>query len=391
MKNILISFFAAALCVSCTSAHNEFVQKDIWTDTDGNFINAHGAGILLYEGIYYMYGEYKVGQTRLNEGLGWEKSRQFDLGLDMRFLRDRLTATVDYYLKNTSDLIVTLTPPYITGQKTVYVNAGNVRNSGVELDLGWKDTVGDFNYSISANFSRNKNVVTYLDPTTPYIEGYNLHNLHKATRFQEGYPVWYMYGYNYLGIDENGAPKYEDLNGDGNINNKDMTMIGNGQPDFTYGITLSAEYKGIDLTVFGSGSYGNDIWFASLRQDFSTCNLPSAFYTDGFDQKGSSAYYPAAQYVYKTDFSLSSANIHDGSYFRINQIQLGYNFSERLLKPIHLGGLRLYVSLDDFFTFSKYIGFDPATVVGNGGSSLGIDTGNYPSSKKVMFGLNLSF
>lgn len=326
-----------------------------------------------------------------NENLSWEKSKQVDVGIDARFLRDRLTATLDYYHKNTSDLIVDIKPPYITGHQSAYVNAGAVRNQGVEFDLGWKDAIGDFHYSISGNISHNSNMTTYLEPTVPYINGYWLHNIDYATRFQEGYPVWYFYGYKFEGIAEDGSPIYADLDGSGTLTSADRTNIGDGQADFNYGLTLSAEYKGFDFTLFGSGSYGNDIWFASIRNDYPNRNLPAVYYTDGFEQAGKNAKYPKANTIFRTEYMFSSANVYDGSYFRINQIQLGYNLPEKVLGKVGLSNARVYVSMDDYFTFSKYVGFDPVTASINSGNALGIDTGSYPSSKKIMFGLNLTF
>ena len=327
-----------------------------------------------------------------NEGLSWEKSKQFDTGVEARFLNSRLTMTLDWYQKDTKDLIVEVTPSFITGQKSVYMNSGSVRNKGVELDLGWKDAIGDFSYSISGNISRNKNKVTFLDPTLPFLNGTRVSNIHFATRFMEGYPVWGFFGLNYEGVDaQSGEPIFTDVNKDDKLNNDDMLYLGSAQPDFTYGITLSAEWKGFDLTVFGSGSQGNKIWFAGMRPDFVGRNLPVYFYENAWRNPGDQTAIPAFKHINTATMMESDAMVFDGSYFRINQIQLGYSLPSRLLKAVKLGEVRLYTSFDDYFTFTKYIGFDPVVAGDDAGKGRGLDRGTYPTAKRIMFGLNLSF
>jgi len=330
--------------------------------------------------------------TLANADLKWETSKQYDAGIDARFLRDRLTFTLDAYLKDTDDLIVEVTPSYITGYSKTFVNAGSVRNKGIELELGWKDHVGDFGYGISGNISRNVNNVTYLDPTLTHIPGVEIGNTHYATRFQEGYPVWAFFGTKYEGVDpQTGDPIYKDQNDDGKMNEDDNVFVGSAQPAFTYGITLNAEWKGFDLTVFGSGSQGNKIWFAGIRPDYVGRNLPVQFYTDSWKNPGDNSRFPAPKHINTASFLKSTAAIFDGSYFRINQIQFGYTVPRRFLSKVGLGSVRIYTSLDDFFTFSKYLGFDPSVAGSDAGSGRGLDSGTYPTSKRIMFGLNLSF
>ena len=326
-----------------------------------------------------------------NDKLGWESSSQVDFGIDARFFKNRLTFGLDLYNKNTNDLLVSVTPSYTTGQSSVYMNSGSVNNKGIEVEFGWKDVVGDFSYNISGNLAHNSNMVTYLDPTITYINGAFINNNHYGTRFEVGHPVWYMCGYKYTGLDDEGVPQFEDLNGDGAIDTGDLTEIGSAQPDLTFGLTFSAEWKNFDFTVFGSGSVGNNIWFCGIRSD-QPRNLPSAFYTESFTKTGDkNSRYPAFAYATNLMYSCSSALVFDGSYFRINQIQLGYTLPKKWLDTIHFSKIRVYASLDDFFTFSKYIGFDPSVAGDNTGLARGIDRGTYPTSKRIMFGLNLSF
>ena len=328
-----------------------------------------------------------------NASLKWETSVQQDFGIDARFFRDRLSLGLDLYNKDTDGLLVSVTPSATTGQSSVYVNSGDVNNKGIELELSWKDSIGDFNYSISGNIAHNKNKVTYLDPAIPYINSsVRVSNNFYASRFQEGYPAWYFIGYKFTGVDPaTGDPMFEDVDGVEGITEDDLQKIGDPNPDFTYGITFTAEWKGIDFTLFGSGSQGNDIWFARLRSDAQDRNLPAVFYTDAWQKAGDNARYPRYGQMVATQYYRSSGCVYDGSYFRINQMQLGYTLPKKLTEKALISNLRLYVSLDDFFTFSKYIGFDPVTASVNTGDGMGIDMGTYPSAKKVMFGINVSF
>lgn len=327
-----------------------------------------------------------------NAGLKWETSKQLDLGIDARFLRDRLTIGIDYYNKNTDDLISKVTPSYTTGQSEVYMNVGSVNNSGIEIEASWKDVIGDFSYGISGNISHNANMVTSLNPVLrPRINGVFVSNNHYATAFEIDKSIWYMRGFQYEGFDENGQPQFKDIDGNDKIDEADQTEIGSPLPDFTYGITLTAGWKGIDLSIFGSGSQGNDVWFGMLRSDTPDRNLPSVFYTDSWNKAGAGARYPAIGTTVNTYYYRSSGCIYDGSYFKINQIQLGYSFPKSLIEKAKLSNLRVYASLDDYFTFTKYVGFDPASASTNNGNGMGIDVGTYPSARKLMFGVNISF
>ncbi|MDR1198302.1 MAG: TonB-dependent receptor [Prevotellaceae bacterium] len=333
------------------------------------------------------------GPTTLgNIELGWEKSEQLDFGLDARFLNNRLSLTIDYFDKTTKDLIVSgVTVSTLAGNTASPLNAGNISNKGVEIELGWRDRIGDFSYGIRANFASLKNEVTYIHESLDRINGAAFHQTYGITVFEKGYPAWYLRGYKLKGIDSNtGDAVFEDLNSDGVINDDDKTMIGNPIPDFTYGITLTAAYKGFDLTVFGTGSQGNDIFMCLMRGDRTTSNLMREFYDNRWTPANTSASYPrAGASNLTTHYMVSSAVVHDGSFFKVKQIQLGYTLPPRLLEKIHINHVRAYVSLDDFFTFTSYPGYDPETV--GTGAGMGVDKGSYPTSKKIVFGINLTF
>ena len=326
-----------------------------------------------------------------NYDLKWETSEQLDFGIDLRMFNDRLGVTADYYEKKTKDLIVTgITPSLIVGNTTSPMNAGNVKNSGFEFELSWRDNIKDFNYSVKANIATLKNKVTYLDRTLERIGSATSAGIGTINYFEEDHPIWYMRGYQCTGIDpETGNPTFADLNGDGMIGDADQTEIGSAIPDFTYGITLNASWKGLDLTVFGSGSYGNDVFVAYNRTSRMKANTVKEFYDERWIKPGDNAKYARSNPSDYDKYLKSSKFVFDGSYFKIKQIQLGYRLPSSLLKKMCLNSLRLYCSLDDFFTFTKYPGFDPEFT--STGDAMGLDMGSYPSSKKVVFGLNLVF
>lgn len=328
-----------------------------------------------------------------NYNLKWETSEQTDFGIDASFFNSRLTFGMDYYIKKTKDLLVRNTVPTLTIGNTVSpVNAGNVENKGFEFDLGWKDQIGDLKYSISANLATLENKVTYLDPTIDRINGASYNNNTGITAFEQGYPVWYFRGYKVDHINpDNGNPVY--MTADGNlsetISSNDLQMIGSAIPDFTYGVTVNLAYKNFDVVVFGQGSHGNDIYSALVKTDRPTTNRLACYYEQAWTPERHDAKYARMDYA-ENSYWNSSAVIFDGSYFKIKQIQLGYNLPKSVLKKAQLGSLRIYASLDDFFLFTDYPGLDPEASSGST-TSLGVDLGNFPNSKKVVFGLNLTF
>ena len=345
-----------------------------------------------------------------NPDLTWETSEQIDLGLDARFLDNRLSLTVDWFRKVTKDLLVNIKPYPELGFNSQTVNSGEVLNTGFEFDLGWRDHIGDFKYSISANFSPLKNEVQAVNAMLPRysqggISGFNQKVL---STFESGHTIWYFRGYEYAGVNpETARPQY--VAKDGSLTDApeedDMVDLGSGIPKFTYGVTLNLEYKGFDLTVFGTGASGNkiynlmvsadrprvnglDIWWKDSSRTHVVTN-PDKTTTTVIDNIGK---YPDMKAV-ASDwvFFSSSANVLSGAYFKFKQIQLGYTLPQSITKKFMVSNLRLSVSLDDFFTITNYPGADPETASFDSGASRGWDNGNYPTSKKIVFGLNVSF
>ena len=340
-------------------------------------------------GLEYILG-YAPSSTG-NEELKWETSEQLNFGLDLRFLRDRLTFSVDWFNKQTKDLIVTgITPSTVVGVAASPVNAGNVVNSGLEFELKWRDQIGDFNYSVSGNLSTLHNEVTYIHETlSDGIDGTGVRNYGTITRFEKGYPAWHFYGYKFAGIDpKTGNAMFEDLDGSGDVTQADKTDLGSGIPTLTYGLTLTAAWKGLDAVVFLTGAAGSKIYNCLTVVDYPSNRL-SYFTADRWTPEHTNGTMPAANASNWQQFLTSSGVVFDGSYMKIKQIQLGYTLPKSFTRKFKVDNLRIYGSLDDWFTFSDYPGFDPE--VTGSGNSLGVDKGVYPTSKKVVFGVNITF
>ncbi len=333
-----------------------------------------------------------------NEELTWETSEQIDFGADFQFLKGKLTATADYYIKKTKDLIVTgAVPSLVVGNTSSPINGGNVLNRGFEFDLTWRDGIGkDFSYSISANFATLHNEVTYVsDFVSGRLPGASAINYNELTVFEAGYPVWHFNGWHYEGLDpETGTPIFTDISGDGKISDADKTYIGDAVPDFTYGLTVNLKYKNLDFIVFGSGSHGNQVFQWLMRPDAKGSNILQNYFDNRWTPSNKGGTFPVAT-IGSSDLAhylYSNAMIKDGSFFKIKQMQLGYRLPSRLISKIGLTSARAYVSLEDWFNFTPYDGFDPeATSASISVRQMGIDAGSYPSSKKCVLGINITF
>ena len=343
-----------------------------------------------------------------NPNLRWETSEQVDLGLDARFLNNRLTLGVDWFNKQTKDLLFSVTVPPELGVSSVTINGGNVLNRGLEFELGWRDRIGEVNYSINGNFSTLHNEVLEL------AEGAGRQtrsdasstNYQIQTAFEKGYPVWYLRGYEYTGVAtqdviwkgtdtegkpiekvmfEKGYPMFTDVNGDGDISSADMMYIGKGTPSFTYGLTFSLDWKGIDFTLYGTGMGGNSILPVLHRPGFkNSMKKYLELYEDG-------TYPHPSKTIGNYIFWSSTANLFKGDFFRIKQLQLGYTLPANITRKAAISNLRFYISLDDYFTFTKYFGLDPETASTNSSTGAGLDWGSYPTMQKIILGVNLTF
>ncbi len=361
-----------------------------------NVLSGYPYASSLETGAYYPMGPgndlsvaIKPSDVLANPSLRWEVSKQVDLGIDARFLNDRLSFTMDWYNKNTTGQLIKMTAPTSSGATTVTRNVGLINNNGFEFDLGWKDTAGDFFYSISANLATLNNKVVDMGGNSRIDGGGN-----SMVWFDVNQPVWSFYGYRYDGFDpQTGDAIYfnkdgsKDENGKPTIDEKDKVYLGSAIPDVTYGITVNLAWKGIDFTLFGSGSAGGELLLNARNTPQS--NRHSAMWTDSWSVKGASATYPRPAVLTDNFMYQSSMLMYDGSYFKIKQIALGYSLPEKWLKKIFVSKLRVYASLDNFFCFTKYPGMDPETI--NASSGMGVDLGDYPTPKSFSIGVNLSF
>ena len=352
-----------------------------------------------------------------NPDLTWETSEQIDLGLDARFLNNRLSFGLDWYRKMTKDLLIEMEPVYPEiGFQNSTVNSGEVLNTGFEFELGWRDQIGDFKYGIMTNFSTLKNEVKKVNDALPRIVagGPSGFNNKLGPCFESGHSIWYFRGFEYAGVDpETGKALYygavtDEATGEttrGLVDaptDDDKTDLGSAIPKFTYGITVNLEYKGFDFTVFGTGAYGNKIYNFMVSADRPRINGIDVYWKDSSKQAEDGSWivgkYPDMKQV-ATDWTFfsSSACIFSGAYFKFKQIQLGYTIPSKITKKFLVSQLRLYASLDDFFTITNYPGADPeAASTGlndNAGHSRlrGYDNGTYPTSKKIVFGVNVAF
>jgi TonB-dependent starch-binding outer membrane protein SusC len=375
----------------------------------GEYMNAVISGMLYPDAN----GNMLVGAAPDNLAypqLTWETSEQFDIGADLSFLNNRLYVTVDYYKKTTKDLLTDGSAPLFSGAKLLTVNAGTVVNKGLEFELGYKSAANSaFTYDVSANFTTVDNEVIFLDPNIPFIGGAGIGTGWTASAMQVGYPIWYFNGYKTAGIFQTqeeinkylastgitgyapkpGEPIVVDVNGDKQISNADQTQIGSPHPKFVYGGRVNLAYKGFDFLFFIQGQAGNDIIMGFNRTDRPTANKPEFFYTDRWTGAGSTNTWFAPNtnnpFIYNSDLM-----VFKGSFARIRQLQLGYTLPGSLTNRIKIKNARVYVSLDDFFTFTKYPGVDPEGG-SNNQNSIGIDRGAYPIPRKAMVGVSVTF
>ncbi len=366
------------------------------------------AAPIAYNQAWYQYGDnpdlfYGSYPTRMaNPDLRWETSEQFDFGIDMRFLNGRLSAGLDYYNKNTKDLLVTITPiPEVYANGTTIVNSGKVNNRGFEMELSWRDRIGDVSYSISGNMStlRNRVISLYddIDRISGSEGGVSGSNNLVSSAFEQGHSIWYFRAYDYVGVDkETGAPQFRnaagEIVGSSELKTTDMTDIGSAIPRLTYGITLNVAWKGLDLTVFGTGVAGNKIYNVLYRADTPMRNSLRYYMENAWTPDNHNGSMPdMATVAQDRNFWGSSASMFNGAYFKIKQIQLGYTLPAKLTRKAYVKNLRFFVSLDDFFTFTKYPGMDPETATTSSSSGAGYDIGSYPTMKKVTFGATIGF
>ena len=348
-----------------------------------------------------------------NPNIKWEESEQIDLGFDARFFNNGLNFGFDYFKKKTNGMLMDKPIPSYVGQSAPMSNAGKMQNWGLEFELGWKSSVKDFNYSISANASYLKNKLIDLGNASGLAtyESAGASGVGEYVRATNG-DVWpYFYGMKTDGIFQTwdevnaytndkgellqpkaqpGDVRFVDTNKDGVVDDTDRTKIGKGMPDWTFGLTLGADWKGFDLNLFFQGTFGNDIFDFAQRGDIPAMNRPT-WILDRWMGEGSSNSIPrmTAQNP-NGNWRSSDLYVKNGSYVRLKTAQLGYTLPTIWTKKASIQRLRVYVSAENLFTFTGYDGFDPELASGNY-TTIGVDKGIYPQSRTISLGANITF
>ncbi|WP_435356241.1 SusC/RagA family TonB-linked outer membrane protein [Emticicia sp. SJ17W-69] len=337
-----------------------------------------------------------------NPSLGWESTQQIDIGLDFGLLNNRINGEIDYYEKNTTGLLLNVNVPGTTGFATQVKNVGSLTNKGFEFVLNTDNLVGDFKWKTSLNASTNKNKITDLQGQI--IEG-GLSNMSRAV---EGQPLGTFFTVEYAGVDPaNGdALFYKNTkNSDGTIDRSttktysqaQRVVIGSPLPKWTAGVTNTFSYKGVELSVFFNGVFGNKLNFYGVGrfssangrfEDNQTVNQLAAWTPQNTDTK-----VPQARLFFNNGAQASSRFIEDGSYVRLRNVTLAYNLPKTLVSKIKLSNVRVFFTGQNLLTFTKYSGWDPEVnaddVVTN--IALGYDFYTTPQAKTFMGGLNISF
>lgn len=343
-----------------------------------------------------------------NPDLKWEESEQTDLGLDLGFFNSALTFSVDYFVKKTNGMIISMPIPSYVGESAPLANVGDMKNSGWEFEASYKGHLGDFKYNIKGNASYLHNELTNLGNETGFLNWGISQFSDGGTRAENGQPFPFFYGYktngifqtmdevrNYVNkdgglIQEDAVPgdiRFVDINGDGKITSDDRTNIGNGTPKWTFGLNLGAEWKGFDFNVFFQGVSGVDVFDATYRQDIASGNYPT-WMLSRWTGPGTSNKIPRLALGDTKNWVISDIYVQDGSYLRLKNIQLGYTLPRNLTQKVHVDRLRFFVMGENLITWTKYWGFDPE--IGSGSTSLGVDYGVYPQARTWSVGFNIT-
>jgi TonB-linked SusC/RagA family outer membrane protein len=367
--------------------------------TGNQDIGDYRALATLGSSTYLFNGTKVVGyspSTLANPNLKWETTTQGNVGLDVALMRSRLLLTGDVYNKTTRDLLLEVAVPATLGYSTQLQNIGSVRNRGVELALNTVNTTGALGWTSGFNIAWNRNKVLNIGADSMIVTpvGVGAGANQNPTILKVGQPINSFYGYVYAGM-QNGQPTYADLNADGVISTADQRIIGSAEPSYTGGFTNDFTFRNFDLSVFIQFSKGNQIYNitrALLTNDAGNNNqlttvLPA--------QSGGANGIPVPKIGNTYDTRPSTLFVEDGSYIRGKNIRLGYNLPESLLQSSragHLQNAQIYISAQNFFTKTKYTGFDPevseyATSV----LAQGMDFGTYPQTRQFIVGFTTAF
>jgi len=366
------------------------------------------------EATYVLNGTRVFGQAPgriANPQIQWEEQETFNVGFDGRFWDNRIDVTLDYYTRTTDGLLFSpdvsgVLGPNAPGASPPIINSGSIKNSGLEFTIGYnEDITDDFNIGVRYNVTTINNEVQRVGGQGTFIPGgaFGI-GQDPPARMEEGFPIGYFRGFKTAGIfqtqdqvdntptiNDNVAPGdliFVDINGDGIIDDDDRTNIGNPIPDYIMGLNINMNYKNWDFIAYAFAQIGNDIVRNYERNNPLTNR--TIYNLDRWRGAGTSNSFPRATIGAQSNILFSDFYVEDGSFLRLQNMQLGYSFSDSSLENSSVSNLRLYVAVQNLFTLTEYQGYDPAAV-GGSGVGAGIDFGTYPTPRQFLLGMNLKF
>ncbi len=329
-----------------------------------------------------------------NTDLTWETTSQTNVGIDWTLLHNRLSLTFDWYYKYTHNMLMWVElPAGSAAVSSIQRNEGEMSNMGVEFTINSHNFVRkNFQWDTQFNISHNKNRLEKLATSQVYYDAKVTDVLAEyCVRNTPGMPLGSFYGYKTNGVDpETGELNYVDINGDGKITASDRTYIGDPNPDFTFGMTNTFRFYGVSISFMLQGSYGNDIFNASRieTEGMYDAKNQSTRVLDRWRRPGMITSIPKAGF----DMKVSDYFVEDGSYIRLKDLTIGYEFSGKWMKKIGMTKLQPYFSAQNLFTLTRYMGMDPeVNQNGNSGTVQGLDYGTYPQTRSFVLGINIAF
>ena len=345
-----------------------------------------------------------------NPELGWESTRQLDVGVDFSVLNSRLSFTADYYRKVNTDMLFTIQTPAVTGVTSAVVNLGKVENKGLELSLSSRNLVGALKWNTNVNITFNRNKVLEMSNDAERILSASGGRPAYAVT-QVGYPIGSFYGRRFLGIFRTeqeaneykpqpnahaGDVKWKDVDGNGIIDANDREVIGSPFPKYYFGFNNSFSYKNFSLDIMTSGNVGQQVYNNSFYLNNSGVQNNAQYIYDNRyispDKPGDGLFGRAIRGGKNDNTQYSSVYLFDASFLRIRNVTLAYSLPNALMNRLGIGSARVYATATNLYTFTKYLGYDPETnISGDNLTSFGLDFGAYPQARTISFGVNLSF
>ncbi len=341
-----------------------------------------------------------------NPDLRWETTNMFNIGLDAKLFKN-VTLALDFYKRKTEGLLGDLSLPRLVGFGNPVGNISTLQNQGFEIELGFEKSKNEFEYAINTTFGYNQNQVLFITDELDFLPGFRFGPSGvEMTRTSVDEPVGYLFGYKTDGLFQNqeeidayvnaegelllpdavpGDVRFVDLDGDGDVDPDDRTKLGNGYAPISYGIDINLFWKSLDFKLFGSGVAGNEIFNTTRRFDLNSSNYPVEALERWTGEGTSNSFPRLTDNDRNMNFSRSSdLYLEDADFFKLRNVQIGYNLSEELQDKFNVGASRFYVAVNNLYTFTKYSGFEPE-IIGN------VDRGQYPQPRVYLVGLNVKF